>query len=89
MCLTSGESRNNAEFQTGFLGTSSPDQSNHQAIVQFHQFGPTRRLWDRKLCRKLPKLDELYFAAPHAQGDRVTPEEIQGANWGWGGWSEI
>lgn len=27
MCLTSEEIRNNAEFQTGFLGTGSPDQS--------------------------------------------------------------
>lgn len=86
MCLTSGEIRNNAEFQTGFLGKGSPNQSDHQAIVQFHQFHTARRPWDRRLTQCVGSYANLpsFISSSAHQDDRITREEIwgeMGANW--------
>lgn len=82
MCRTSEEVRNNAEFQTGLLGTGSLDQSNHQAIVRFHQFSTvgsqTCTVW-RNYANS-----PSFISNSARQDDRITREEIQGemgANW--------
>lgn len=86
MCLTSEEIQNNADFQTGFLGTGSPDQSNHQAIVGFHQFSTAWRLWDHKLAQRFGSYanSPSCISSSTRQDDRITREEIwgeMGANW--------
>lgn len=82
MCRTSEEVRNNGEFQTGFLGTGSPDQSNHQAIVRFHQFSTMWRLWDHKLaqCGGITQTHRALFPIPHARTIEL-PVKKFGVRW--------
>lgn len=76
MCLTSEEIRNNAEFQTGFLGTGSPDQSNHEVIVRFHQF----HQWDRRRAQRVGRYanSPSFISISARQDDRITRENVWG-----------